>query len=76
MNREVYGRQMSWPNVEYYPGIFLEELKKITKPLNQYSRSLGRDLNRGPPKYGSGQLTTQSLRSQVFKGDVSDDHAT
>jgi hypothetical protein len=48
-----------WPNLRYYPNICLEGLRKTTKSLSQDSRSPGRDLNLGPPKYEAGVLTTQ-----------------
>jgi hypothetical protein len=38
--------------------IFLEKSRKIMKNLSQ-DRSLGQDLNMGPPKYGAGLLTTE-----------------
>jgi hypothetical protein len=31
MNWKGYGRKWSWPNLRYYPGIFLEGLWKTTK---------------------------------------------
>jgi hypothetical protein len=33
MNWKGYGRKWSWPNVQYYPGICLEGLRKIMKKL-------------------------------------------
>jgi hypothetical protein len=41
-------------NLRHYSGIFLKELRKTTKNLSQDSRSSGRDLNPGPPKYEAG----------------------
>jgi hypothetical protein len=35
----------------YYPGIFLEGLRKTTKNLSQSSRSPDRDINPEPPEY-------------------------
>jgi hypothetical protein len=35
-----FGRKRSWPNLRYYPGTFLERLKKNTKNLSQDSWSL------------------------------------
>jgi hypothetical protein len=44
--------------LRYHPGIHLEELRKTTKNLSQNIRSLGRDLNPGPPhKAGVSHLT-------------------
>jgi hypothetical protein len=31
MNWKGYGRKWSWNNVRYYPGIFLEGLRKTVK---------------------------------------------
>jgi hypothetical protein len=31
MNSEVFGRKLPWPNLTYYAGICVEELKRITK---------------------------------------------
>jgi hypothetical protein len=44
MNWKGFGRKQ-------YPGIYLEELRKVTKNLSQDSRSQGRDLNPGPLQY-------------------------
>jgi hypothetical protein len=49
MNWKGCGRKWLWPNLRYYPGICLEELRKTTKNLSQDSQSLGRGLNPGPP---------------------------
>jgi hypothetical protein len=51
MNGKGCGRKRSWPNIRYYPGIFLEGLRKTTKNLSQDIQALGRDLNLGPPEY-------------------------
>jgi hypothetical protein len=58
---EGYGRKRSYPNLRYYPGILLDGLRKNMKN-SQDSRSLGRDLNRGPPAYEAGILTTRPRR--------------
>jgi hypothetical protein len=63
MNWKGCGRKRSWPDVRYFPGICLEGVRKTTKYLSQDNRSLGRDLNLGPPEYEAGVLTTQPLRS-------------
>jgi hypothetical protein len=52
MNWKGYGREWSWPNLRYYPGIFLEGLRKTTRNLLQDIQSLG------PPEYKAGVLTT------------------
>jgi hypothetical protein len=31
MNWKGYGRNWSWPNLRYYPSIYLEGLRKTTK---------------------------------------------
>jgi hypothetical protein len=33
MNWKGHGRKWSWPNLRYYPGIFLEGLRKNMKEL-------------------------------------------
>jgi hypothetical protein len=48
----------SWLNLRYYPGIYLERLRETTKNFSRDSRSLGRDLNLGPPKYEAGVPST------------------
>jgi hypothetical protein len=48
MNWKGFERKRSWPNLRYYPGIYLEGTEKITKHLSQESRCLGRDTNPGP----------------------------
>jgi hypothetical protein len=48
MNRiielEGHGKKWWWPNFRYYPDIFLEELRKPSKNINQDSWSPVRDL--------------------------------
>jgi hypothetical protein len=53
------GRKGSWSNLRWYPFSCLEELRKAARNLSQSIRSLGRDLNSGPPEYEAGVLTTQ-----------------
>jgi hypothetical protein len=53
LNWKLCERTRSWTNLRYCPGICLEGLRKITKNINQDNRSLGRDLNPGPPEYKS-----------------------
>jgi hypothetical protein len=48
------GRNRSWPNLRYYPSIFLERLRKTAKGHSQDSRFPGRDMNPGPPAYKAG----------------------
>jgi hypothetical protein len=59
-----YGRKRSWHNLRqaYYPDIGVVEVRKATKYLSQNSQSPGRDLNRDPPEYEVGVVTTR-LRS-------------
>jgi hypothetical protein len=52
--------------LRYYPGIFLQGVRKTTKPLSQDSWSLGRYLNPGPPGY-RGMLTTRPRRVPSIK---------
>jgi hypothetical protein len=59
MNWKICGRRESWSNLRYYPGIYLEGLRKATIILNQDSLSPGRDLNLGPSEYEAGVLATQ-----------------
>jgi hypothetical protein len=63
MNWKGCGRKRSCPDLRYYPVICLEGLRKTTKNLSQDRRSLGRDLNPGPPEYEAGVLTTRPRRS-------------
>lgn len=56
------GRMRPWPNLMYYPGISLAELKK---PIKTVPRSPGGDLNPGPPEYEPGVPTTLPRRSVV-----------
>jgi hypothetical protein len=56
-NRKGCGRKRLWPNLRYYPGIFVDGLKKTMKNLSQNSWSPGRDLNLGPLEYEAGVLT-------------------
>jgi hypothetical protein len=50
MTWKGFGRKQSWPNLRYYPGIYLEGLRKTMKNLSHYSQSSGQDLNLAPPK--------------------------
>jgi hypothetical protein len=47
MNDELErcGRKQLWPNLRYYPGIFVEGLRKTTNILSQGIWSPGQDLN-------------------------------
>jgi hypothetical protein len=57
MNWKGYGTKQSWPNLRYYPNIFLEGLRKLQKNLSQNSRSLGRNFKPGPPEYEAVMLS-------------------
>jgi hypothetical protein len=61
------GRKGSWPNLRYYPDFCLEGLRKTTKKLSKDSRSSGRNLNQGPPKYEPGLLSARPRRSVTRK---------
>lgn len=41
----------SWPNLRYYPAIYLEGMRRNTEYVGQVSRFLGRDLNTGLLRY-------------------------
>jgi hypothetical protein len=47
----------------YYPGIFLEGLRKVTKTLSQNSPSALQDMNPRPLKFEAGLLTSRLRRS-------------
>lgn len=51
MNWKCYGRKRSWPDSVYFPGIYLEGLKK--ENISQDGLSSGPDLNRGSSEYGT-----------------------
>jgi hypothetical protein len=55
--------KVSWPNLMYYPGIFLEILRKN---LSQGSRSPEQYFKPGLPEYEAGMLTTRPRRSVQF----------
>jgi hypothetical protein len=54
VNWKVCGRTRSWPNLRYYPGIYLEGLRKTTKTLSHYSRYPVKDRNPGSLEYEAG----------------------
>jgi hypothetical protein len=56
INFKQSGRKRTCPNLRCYPGICLEELRKTTKNLSQDSKSSGRYLTPGPPKYEAVEL--------------------
>jgi hypothetical protein len=58
MNWKGYGTKLSWPNLRYYTGIFLEGLRKITLNFSQVSRGL----NLGSPE---AEVLTSQPRSVV-----------
>jgi hypothetical protein len=57
MNCKGCGRTRSWPNLRYYPDIFLGTEENYEN-LSPDSRSPGRDMNPGSPKYEAEVLTT------------------
>jgi hypothetical protein len=59
------GSNRSWPNLRYYPSICLEGLRTTMTNLAQNSRSPGRYLNPGSPKYKAGVLTTRPGHSSL-----------
>jgi hypothetical protein len=58
-----YGRNQSWPNYSYSPGICLGALRKATKNLSQNSGFSDRNLNPRPSEYEARVLTTWFRRS-------------
>jgi hypothetical protein len=44
----------------------MEGLRKTTRNLSQDSPSPGRNLNKGPPKYEAGVLTTRPGRLIIY----------
>jgi hypothetical protein len=56
MNWKESGRKQSWPNVRYYPGMYLEGLRKDLKNFGQASWSPTQDLNPELPTYETGVL--------------------
>jgi hypothetical protein len=63
MNCKGFRRRQSWPDLRYFPGIYLDGLRKTTKNLSQDILSPGRDLNPGLTEYESEVLTTRPLNS-------------
>jgi hypothetical protein len=57
------GKKRSWSDFRYYPGIYLDGLRKTTKDLSQDSRSPGRDFKPGPAEYEVGVLIIRLHRS-------------
>jgi hypothetical protein len=53
-----------WLSLSYYPSIYADGLRKLTKYLSRYSQSLCRDLDPVPPEYEVEILTSQ-LQSYV-----------
>jgi hypothetical protein len=53
LERKEYERKRSGTNYRYYPGIWVEGLRKTS------ARSPGRDLKPGPPEYEVGVLPTR-----------------
>jgi hypothetical protein len=41
INWKGHGRKRLWPNLKFYSGTCLEDLRKTTENLSQDSRSLG-----------------------------------
>jgi hypothetical protein len=58
MKWKGFERKRLWPNFKYYSGINLEELRKSTNTLSQYSRSLPPDVNSRLSKYKAGVLSS------------------
>jgi hypothetical protein len=67
MNLKYLGGSCRGLIPRYYPGNFLEGMRKTTKNLSQDSRSPGRGLNPGLPEYEAGVLITRPQRSVTFR---------
>jgi hypothetical protein len=63
MNWKAYGRKRWWPNLRYFPGIFLEGLRNTMYNLYQDRRSPGRNWNPRPSEYEAGRTTKRQRRS-------------
>jgi hypothetical protein len=68
MNWKGCERKRSWSNLRYFPGIFVEGPRKATQNLSQDSRSLGIDLNPGPPEYEAARPLNRPLFSSKLIG--------
>jgi hypothetical protein len=66
MNCKGFGRKRSWPNLRFYPDVFLDGLRKATNSLHPGCPSPGRHLNPGPFENEAGVLTTRSRLSVVM----------
>jgi hypothetical protein len=69
MNWKGCGRKQSWPNLRYYPSIYLEELRQTIKNLGHDRWSLDRDLKPVPPEY-EGVFTTEPRYSTYLVLDL------
>jgi hypothetical protein len=63
---KAYGKKRSWPNLRWYPRIYLEALRKTTKNLTQHNRSPVWDFNTGIPKFEARMPTPWGWRSVVL----------
>jgi hypothetical protein len=66
MNLKQCGLERSLSSLRICPGIYLEDLRKITKTLNKSIRCTNRGLNLEPPEYGARVLITWSRYLQSF----------
>jgi hypothetical protein len=48
MNWKGFGRKWTWSDLRYYPGIYLEGVRKNKEKVSQNIRFPGRDLNPEP----------------------------
>jgi hypothetical protein len=69
MNCNGCARKRSWLNLMYYPGIYLEGLRKTTTNLSHDSQSPGRGLNPRSTNYEGKLLTTRPRQSVLMKAD-------
>jgi hypothetical protein len=61
-----YGKKQSWPNLRYYPSIWLEGLSKTTKTLSQDSQFLGQGLNPEPSECEAGMQRHLVMNSETL----------
>jgi hypothetical protein len=66
MNSKVFGRDWSWPNLRFYPGICLEKVTKTMINLSQGNRSLGRNWILG--RNANHSAVTFGFRNCIIQG--------
>jgi hypothetical protein len=66
INWKGCGNKKLWYSLRYYPGIFLEWLRKTTNNFDQDSRSSDQVLNPGLPEYDAGVLCRRQWRLVIY----------